>query len=59
VEAESIGAESFAVRTARELLATGETARKRAVETSILLTVHEAHVPILARDGLSNPELGS
>jgi DNA-binding CsgD family transcriptional regulator len=55
----SMGAEGFAERAARELLATGETARKRTVETSDQLTAQEAQIARLARDGLSNPEIGA
>jgi DNA-binding CsgD family transcriptional regulator/tetratricopeptide (TPR) repeat protein len=55
----SMGIEAFAQRAARELLATGETARKRTVETSGQLTAQEAQIARLARDGLSNPEIGS
>jgi DNA-binding CsgD family transcriptional regulator len=55
----AIGAEAFADRAERELLATGETARKRAVESSGELTAQEAQVARLARDGLSNPEIGA
>jgi DNA-binding CsgD family transcriptional regulator/tetratricopeptide (TPR) repeat protein len=51
--------EAFAERTARELLATGETIRKRTVRTSGDLTAQEAQIARLARDGLSNPEIGS
>jgi DNA-binding CsgD family transcriptional regulator len=40
------------------LRATGETVRKRTVETSSQLTAQEAQVARLARDGLSNPEIG-
>ncbi len=54
-----MGMEAFAERAERELLATGETARKRAVETSGELTAQEAQVARLARDGLSNPEIGA
>ena len=54
-----MGMEGFAERAARELLATGETARKRSVETSSQLTAQEAQVARLARDGLSNPEIGA
>ena len=54
-----MGVEAFAERAARELLATGETARKRTVETSDELTAQEAQIARLARDGLSNPEIGS
>ena len=46
-------------RARRELLATGETARKRTVETTGELTAQEAQVARLARDGLSNPEIGA
>jgi DNA-binding NarL/FixJ family response regulator len=53
-----IGMEAFAERAARELRATGETARKRIVETSSHLTTQEAQIARLARDGLSNPEIG-
>jgi DNA-binding CsgD family transcriptional regulator len=55
----AMGMEAFADRAARELLATGETARKRVVETSDELTPQEAQVARLARDGLSNPEIGA
>ena len=55
----AMGAEAFAERAARELLATGETARKRTVETSDELTAQEAQIARLARDGLSNPEIGA
>jgi DNA-binding CsgD family transcriptional regulator len=55
----TMGAEGFAERAGRELLATGETARKRAVETSDELTAQEAQVARLARDGLTNPEIGA
>ncbi len=44
---------------ARELLATGETVRKRTVETRDDLTAQERHIARLARDGLSNPEIGA
>jgi DNA-binding CsgD family transcriptional regulator/tetratricopeptide (TPR) repeat protein len=55
----SIGMEAFAERARRELLATGETARKRVDEMRDELTVQEALVARLARDGLSNPEIGT
>jgi DNA-binding CsgD family transcriptional regulator len=54
-----MGAEAFAGRAARELQATGETARKRSVETAGELTAQEYQVARLARDGLSNPEIGA
>jgi ATP/maltotriose-dependent transcriptional regulator MalT len=54
-----MGLEGYAERAARELLATGETARKRNVETLDELTTQEAQIAGLARDGLSNPEIGA
>jgi DNA-binding CsgD family transcriptional regulator len=54
-----MGVEAFAERARRELLATGETARKRTVETRDELTAQEAQIAQLARDGLSNPEIGT
>ena len=54
-----MGAEAFAGRAERELLATGERARKRSVETRGDLTAQEAQIARLARDGLSNPEIGA
>jgi DNA-binding CsgD family transcriptional regulator len=54
----AMGIEAFAERAARELLATGEHARKRTVETTGQLTAQEAQIARLARDGLSNPEIG-
>jgi DNA-binding CsgD family transcriptional regulator len=55
----TMGAEAFAQRAERELLATGETARKRTDESGDQLTAQEAQVARLARDGLSNPEIGA
>jgi DNA-binding CsgD family transcriptional regulator len=55
----SMGAEGFAARSERELSATGERARKRSVETRDDLTPQEAQVARLARDGLSNAEIGA
>ena len=54
-----IGAEIFAERTRRELLATGETARRRTADTSDVLTPQEAQIARLARDGFSNPDIGA
>jgi DNA-binding CsgD family transcriptional regulator len=54
-----MGAEAFAERARRELLATGETVRKRARRTREALTPQEIHVAIMARDGHTNPEIGS
>ena len=55
----TIGMEAFAERARTELLATGETARKRTVETHDALTAQEALIARLAREGLSNPEIGA
>jgi DNA-binding CsgD family transcriptional regulator len=53
------GARAFADRAERELAATGETARTRTDDTRDVLTPQEAQIARLARDGLSNPEIGS
>jgi DNA-binding CsgD family transcriptional regulator len=55
----SMGVGAFADRAGRELLATGETVRKRTVESREQLTAQEAQIARLARDGLSNPEIGA
>ena len=55
----SMGMEAFAERARRELLATGEKVRKRTVETRDDLTAQERQIAELARDGLSNPEIGA
>jgi DNA-binding CsgD family transcriptional regulator len=54
-----MGAEMFAQRACRELLATGETARKRTIETSDELTPHEARIARMARDGASNQDIAT
>jgi DNA-binding CsgD family transcriptional regulator len=54
----AMGIDAFAGRAERELLATGERVRKRSVETRDELTTQEAQVARLARDGLSNAEIG-
>jgi DNA-binding CsgD family transcriptional regulator len=62
---DSMGMEAFAERARRELLATGETVRKRtparprAGEVSDVLTTQEAQVARLACEGLSNPEISA
>ena len=55
----SIGMEAFAERARGELLATGEKVRKRTVETRDDLTAQERLIAGLARDGLTNPEIGA
>jgi DNA-binding CsgD family transcriptional regulator len=64
---EAMGAEAFAERARRELLATGETVRKRAAhatgppagQAGSALTTQEAQVARLACAGLSNPEIST
>jgi ATP/maltotriose-dependent transcriptional regulator MalT len=55
----AIGMEAFAQRARRELLATGEKVRKRSDETREELTAQEEQIARLARDGLSNLEIGA
>jgi DNA-binding CsgD family transcriptional regulator len=52
------GASGFAERARRELLATGETVRKRTVETRDDLTAQETQIVRLAVEGHTNPEIG-
>jgi len=56
---EAMGMEAFAERARRELRATGQTIDKQAVRARGELTAQEAQVATLARDGLSNPEIGT
>ena len=57
---EQMGMDAFAERARRELRATGETVRKHALASGDEeLTAQEAQIVRLARDGLSNPEIGS
>jgi DNA-binding CsgD family transcriptional regulator len=55
----AMGMEGFAERARRELLATGETVRKRTVETLTDLTAQEAQIAKLARDGRTNQEIAA
>ena len=52
-----MGAEGFAGRARRELMATGVTVRKRTVNTADELTAQEAQIARLAGYGHSNPEI--
>jgi len=54
----TMGAEAFAERAHRELLATGEKIRRWSVDTHGQLTPQETRIAFLARDGLTNPEIG-
>ena len=56
---DSMGAEAFAQRAARELVATGESARQRRTETVLDLTAQESQIARLAAEGHSNPEIGA
>ena len=55
----SIGADAFAERARGELLATGETVRKRTDDTRDELTPQELQIARLARDGFTNPEIAA
>jgi DNA-binding CsgD family transcriptional regulator len=55
----SMGAEAFADRARRELLATGETVRARTPDTRDELTAQERQIAQLARDGLTNPDIAA
>jgi DNA-binding CsgD family transcriptional regulator len=55
----SMGADAFAERARRELLATGEKVRKRQPETLNELTPQEEHIARLARDGRTNNEIAA
>jgi DNA-binding CsgD family transcriptional regulator len=54
-----MGMEAFAERAHRELLATGETVRKRTVATLDELTPQEVQVARLAAGGQTNPEIAA
>jgi DNA-binding CsgD family transcriptional regulator len=55
----SMGTEGFANRSQRELSATGESPRKRSVDTRDDLTPQETQIARMAGDGLSNAEIGA
>lgn len=55
----AMGAEAFAERARRGLVATGETARERTETPSGQLTAREAQIARMACDGLSNPEMST
>jgi DNA-binding CsgD family transcriptional regulator len=54
-----MGMAGFAERAGRELGATGETTRQRSVESRGELTAQEAQIAKLAREGFTNPEIGT
>jgi DNA-binding CsgD family transcriptional regulator len=55
----AIGMDAFAERCRRELIATGEKVRKRNDESRSQLTPQEEQIARLARDGMSNPDIGA
>jgi DNA-binding CsgD family transcriptional regulator len=55
----SMGIEAFSERARHELLATGETVRRRTVETVTDLTAQEAHIAQLAMEDHTNAEIGA
>ena len=55
----SMGAQAFADRARRELLATGERVRKRSESSRAGLTPQEEEIAQLAREGRTNPEIGA
>jgi len=55
----TMGMEGFAERNRRELLAAGAAIRQRTVDAADQLTEQQALIARLARDGLSNPEIGA
>jgi DNA-binding CsgD family transcriptional regulator len=56
---DNMGARAFAERARRELVATGETVRKRTNEARFFLTAQETQVAQLAAEGHTNAEIGS
>ena len=55
----AMGMDGFAERTRRELLAAGTVVRQRTADAAEQLKEQEALIARLARDGLSNPEIGA
>ena len=55
----SMGMEAFAQRADNELVGTGEKRRTKVADAPDGLTAQERHIAELARDGLSNPEIGA
>jgi DNA-binding NarL/FixJ family response regulator len=51
--------EAFSERARREVMATGEKVSKRSAETRDDLTPQDEQIAQLARDGLTNPEIGA
>ena len=56
---DAMGMAAFVERAGRELRVSGEVVRRRTVGTVTMLTVQEACIAQLARDGRTNPEIGA
>jgi DNA-binding NarL/FixJ family response regulator len=56
---DGVGLAALAERAKRDLLATTENVRKRTVESRDELTAQEVQIARLAREGLSNTEIGT
>jgi DNA-binding NarL/FixJ family response regulator len=54
-----MGARAFAARAYAELVATGERARRRLPEKSVLLTPHEWRVALMVSEGMRNSEVAA
>jgi DNA-binding NarL/FixJ family response regulator len=54
-----MGAEAFAERARRELVATGQSVRKHTLETRDDLTAQELQIARLAAGGRTNPQIGA
>jgi cation diffusion facilitator family transporter len=54
-----MGISAFAEQARHEVAATGETARRRRVDTVTALTAQEAHIARLAAEGRINPEIAA
>ncbi|NIK61375.1 DNA-binding CsgD family transcriptional regulator [Kribbella shirazensis] len=54
----ALGLDGFAERARQELIATGETVRRRTTESSADLTAQETRIAQLAVEGLTNSEIG-
>jgi DNA-binding CsgD family transcriptional regulator len=55
----AMGAEAFALRAQRELLAAGDRPHRRTTDSPARLTPQEIRIASLARDGRSNPEIAT
>jgi len=56
---DAMGMAAFSERAGHELRATGGIVRKHAVQVPSTLTAQEVHIARLARDGRTNPEIGT